>query len=97
MVWVSGRKQSIPLADPFCLKEVRDNSVSSKGGEYLSCICSDFRGRVNYEATKPQGWFFHRNIGAENDYLSFVYPVWTKTPRRLFCNAWMMLYLQGGT
>jgi hypothetical protein len=50
--------QSIPLANPLCLKEVRDISVSSKKEGFLNCICSDFKGGVNRKAIKPQWWFF---------------------------------------
>jgi len=71
------------------------NQFKKKG--YLGCNCSDFRGRVNCGATKPHRWFFYMNIGVENDYLSFVYLVWAKTTRTLFCNTWTMLYLEGGT
>jgi hypothetical protein len=74
MVWVSGRKQSIPLADPLCLKEVRDSSVSSKREGSTFAVSAQTSG-VGSTAGQPnhRGGFFR----GTSEQKTITYPLCT--------------------
>jgi hypothetical protein len=79
MVWVSGRKQSIPLADPLCLKEVRDSSVSSKRGGSTLAVSAQTSG-VESTAGQPnhRGGFFR----GTSEHKTITYPLCTQYGQR---------------